>query len=108
MDSWGYLTLSQLEFGVVDSALGGRWGLGWFRFSLRMAVLTLQLKYPVHEVAERGRTALCRPGVFAIGYNVRLGRFLIVVDGWRVRILHIGRRVIVLRLDGSAVVNPKT
>jgi hypothetical protein len=52
MDSSGYLTLSQLEFGVVDSVLGGRWGLGRLRFSLRMTVLTLHLKYPVHEVAK--------------------------------------------------------
>jgi hypothetical protein len=52
MDSSGYLTLSQLEFGVVDSVLGRRWGLGRLRFSFRMTVLTLKLKHSVHEVAE--------------------------------------------------------
>ena len=108
MDSSGYLTLSQLEFGVVDSVLGGRWGLGRLRFSLRMAVLTLQLKYPVHEAAEGGGTAFCRPGIFAIGHYVRLGRFLIVVNGWRVRILRVGSGVILLRLEGGVVVNPET
>jgi hypothetical protein len=35
-----------------DSVFGGLLGLGWFHFSLRMTVLTLQLKYTVHEVAE--------------------------------------------------------
>jgi hypothetical protein len=108
MDSSGYLTLSQLEFGVVRSVLGGRWGLGWFRFSLRMTVLTLQLKYPVHEAAEGGGTAFCRPGIFAIGFHVRLVRFLIVVREWRVRILRVGSGVILLRLEGSVIVNPET
>jgi len=73
-----------------------------------MAVLTLKLKHAVHEVAERGGTALGRPGVFAIGYRVRLGRLLIVVNWGRVRFLRIGCSVIVLRLERSAVVNPET
>ena len=108
MDSSGYLTLSQLEFGVVRSVLGGRWGLGWFRFRLRMAVLTLKLKHAIHEVAKRRGTAFCRPGIFAIGFHVRLVRFLIVVREWRVRILRVGSGVILLRLEGGVVVNPET
>jgi hypothetical protein len=51
-DDSGGLAVSQFELEWFGSVLGGLWGLSGLRFSLWMAVLTLELKHPVHEVAE--------------------------------------------------------
>src|SRR5262245_51286101 len=85
-------------FEDVDSLCGLDSVLAWLRavgkigFSFGMAVLTLKFKHFVHDIAERsGATLACPRSILAIGFDLRLRRFLIVVvESWSTYFFRIG------------------